>query len=104
MHAVSASSSPTIVKSGTDMSAVRGGSASIDSQKVGACSMSGPHRTFSAIDRVFAPKTALHQYKPRNLGGKQKTAYEILRSDWSSDVCSSDLGFVNLGPYIDAMQ
>src|SRR6056297_2230684 len=23
---------------------------------------------------------------------KQKTAYEILRSDWSSDVCSSDLG------------
>ena len=22
---------------------------------------------------------------------KQKTAYEILRSDWSSDVCSSDL-------------
>src|SRR6056297_3681154 len=30
---------------------------------------------------------------------KQKTAYEILRSDWSSDVCSSDLGsamFVSL--------
>src|SRR6056297_906004 len=24
---------------------------------------------------------------------KQKTAYEILRSDWSSDVCSSDLLF-----------
>ena len=24
-------------------------------------------------------------------GNKQKTAYEILRSDWSSDVCSSDL-------------
>ena len=24
---------------------------------------------------------------------KQKTAYEILRRDWSSDVCSSDLGF-----------
>src|SRR6056297_3914612 len=23
---------------------------------------------------------------------KQKTAYEILRSDWGSDVCSSDLG------------
>src|SRR6056297_3753629 len=23
---------------------------------------------------------------------KQKTAYDILRSDWSSDVCSSDLG------------
>src|SRR5210317_1147714 len=23
---------------------------------------------------------------------KQKTAYEILRSDWSSDVCSSDPG------------
>src|SRR6056297_3836247 len=25
---------------------------------------------------------------------KQKTAYEILRSDWSSDVCSSDLAAV----------
>ena len=23
---------------------------------------------------------------------KQKTAYEILTCDWSSDVCSSDLG------------
>eukprot|EP01045_Picozoa_sp_COSAG04_P044455 COSAG04_NODE_15092_length_544_cov_0.530337_2_plen_34_part_01 len=23
---------------------------------------------------------------------KQKTAYEILRRDWSSDVCSSDRG------------
>src|SRR6056297_3347535 len=33
---------------------------------------------------------------------KQKTAYEILRSDWSSDVCSSDLavslGAVNVKP------
>src|SRR6056297_2939794 len=28
---------------------------------------------------------------------KQKTAYEILRSDWSSDVCSSDLGAVRVG-------
>ena len=26
---------------------------------------------------------------------KQKTAYEIVVSDWSSDVCSSDLGNVN---------
>src|SRR5213075_797515 len=26
---------------------------------------------------------------------KQKTAYEITRRDWSSDVCSSDLGFVD---------
>ena len=25
---------------------------------------------------------------------KQKTAYEIKECDWSSDVCSSDLGFV----------
>ena len=24
---------------------------------------------------------------------KQKTAYEISRSDWSSDVCSSDLNY-----------
>src|SRR5881392_4273217 len=29
---------------------------------------------------------------------KQKTAYEITHSDWSSDVCSSDLrGFVLVG-------
>src|SRR3546814_3883759 len=27
---------------------------------------------------------------------KQKTAYEMRISDWSSDVCSSDLGAVNL--------
>src|SRR3546814_7152965 len=27
---------------------------------------------------------------------KQKTAYEMLISDWSSDVCSSDLGAVRL--------
>src|SRR3546814_1647341 len=26
---------------------------------------------------------------------KQKTAYEMRISDWSSDVCSSDLNFVN---------
>src|SRR3546814_8378965 len=29
---------------------------------------------------------------------KQKTAYEMRISDWSSDVCSSDLGAV---PYLD---
>src|SRR6056297_1490357 len=29
---------------------------------------------------------------------KQKTAYEILRSDWSSDVCSSDLRGAALWP------
>src|SRR3546814_1876042 len=28
---------------------------------------------------------------------KQKTAYEMRISDWSSDVCSSDLFFVNFG-------
>src|SRR3546814_10780731 len=36
---------------------------------------------------------------------KQKTAYELLISDWSSDVCSSDLRFVkafNLGNKNDA--
>ena len=27
---------------------------------------------------------------------KQKTAYEIASSDWSSDVCSSDLGTLRL--------
>ena len=26
---------------------------------------------------------------------KQKTAYEVLTCDWSSDVCSSDLGWNN---------
>src|SRR3546814_6156928 len=28
---------------------------------------------------------------------KQKTAYEMRISDWSSDVCSSDLGAVGVG-------
>ena len=28
---------------------------------------------------------------------KQKTAYEIASGDWSSDVCSSDLGFKAYG-------
>src|SRR3546814_1642096 len=28
---------------------------------------------------------------------KQKTAYEMRISDWSSDVCSSDLDFAGLG-------
>ena len=27
---------------------------------------------------------------------KQKTAYEIVDCDWSSDVCSSDLGLSNM--------
>src|SRR6187455_2135043 len=27
---------------------------------------------------------------------KQKTAYEMVMSDWSSDVCSSDLQFMNI--------
>ena len=29
---------------------------------------------------------------------KQKTAYEIGTGDWSSDVCSSDLPFLNREP------
>src|SRR6056297_3685039 len=36
---------------------------------------------------------------------KQKTAYELLRSDWSSDVCSSDLSAgcgQNCGPCRDS--
>src|SRR3546814_2964200 len=34
---------------------------------------------------------------------KQKTAYEMLISDWSSDVCSSDLYvFDHLKPYLPA--
>src|SRR3546814_4242504 len=31
---------------------------------------------------------------------KQKTAYEMRISDWSSDVCSSDLGGVEQGPVV----
>src|SRR3546814_7826807 len=36
---------------------------------------------------------------------KQKTAYEMRISDWSSDVCSSDLGpeGVNLAPHYDML-
>src|SRR3546814_7806297 len=30
---------------------------------------------------------------------KQKTAYEMRISDWSSDVCSSDLGLADVGAY-----
>ena len=30
---------------------------------------------------------------------KQKTAYEIKECDWSSDVCSSDLGLASWGPH-----
>src|SRR3546814_5495427 len=33
---------------------------------------------------------------------KQKTAYEMRISDWSSDVCSSDLDFVHAGYDLDA--
>src|SRR3546814_10628165 len=33
---------------------------------------------------------------------KQKTAYEMRISDWSSDVCSSDLMFANIGPMAHA--
>src|SRR3546814_3103001 len=32
---------------------------------------------------------------------KQKTAYEMRISDWSSDVCSSDLQLRGLGPVAD---
>src|SRR3546814_10610792 len=34
---------------------------------------------------------------------KQKTAYEMRISDWSSDVCSSDLCFGGCDPNIDAL-
>src|SRR5213075_3365031 len=32
---------------------------------------------------------------------KQKTAYEITRRDWSSDVCSSDLTCIPLGSRVE---
>src|SRR3546814_5816694 len=35
---------------------------------------------------------------------KQKTAYEMRISDWSSDVCSSDLGHDRLGDAGDVLQ
>src|SRR3546814_1890330 len=31
---------------------------------------------------------------------KQKTAYEMRISDWSSDVCSSDLDILNISPMV----
>src|SRR3546814_2026671 len=34
---------------------------------------------------------------------KQKTAYEMRISDWSSDVCSSDLLLVAGGPIVDVL-
>src|SRR3546814_3954272 len=34
---------------------------------------------------------------------KQKTAYEMRISDWSSDVCSSDLEKLSAGPMIDVL-
>src|SRR3546814_4192571 len=47
--------------------------------------------------------------KARNLGSasnvfffKQKTAYEMRISDWSSDVCSSDLGSLHAQGVVDA--
>ena len=41
-------------------------------------------RQSSYSEKIAVPGKFLREYK-------QKTAYEILRSDWSSDVCSSDL-------------
>ena len=35
---------------------------------------------------------------------KQKTAYEIYQCDWSSDVCSSDLGELHLEVIIDRLR
>src|SRR3546814_6878174 len=34
---------------------------------------------------------------------KQKTAYEMRISDWSSDVCSSDLVYCRFGPGVDGI-
>src|SRR3546814_1406932 len=39
----------------------------------------------------------LWMWKQRLFFFKQKTAYEMRISDWSSDVCSSDLGFFASG-------
>ena len=58
--------------------------------------------TFPRMLMAFTPTGAFGFYAGLNLVAlvliflfvpetKQKTAYEILRSDWSSDVCSSDL-------------
>src|SRR3546814_15977843 len=35
---------------------------------------------------------------------KQKTAYEMLISDWSSDVCSSDLAVMPRGPAVERIR
>ena len=55
--------------------------------RYGGHSMSDPgttYRTREEIQRMRSTNDPI-------AGLKQKTAYEILRSDWSSDVCSSDL-------------
>ena len=45
-------------------------------------------------------KRAIYFYQCLDFFFKQKTAYEILRSDWSSDVCSSDLSILTKIPRI----
>eukprot|EP01047_Picozoa_sp_COSAG01_P131257 COSAG01_NODE_60961_length_292_cov_0.269430_1_plen_63_part_01 len=42
------------------------------------------------VGAVRARSRLGHAQEQRAAFFKQKTAYEILRSDWSSDVCSSD--------------
>src|SRR5213082_1374349 len=50
----------------------------------------GPQPAVSSCTRPSPPSPAFFFFK-------QKTAYEIVSGDWSSDVCSSDLR-VMLGP------
>jgi hypothetical protein len=61
--------SPLGFKSSIGMSIQRGNSSNSGSQEIRVGSMSSPHRTFSARDRMFAQRTSAHQYIPRYSGG-----------------------------------
>ena len=45
------------------------------------------------------PTGAVAQFAAAGKVVKQKTAYEIIAGDWSSDVCSSDLIFITNDEY-----
>src|ERR1051325_8754912 len=47
------------------------------------------------VDRVFGVHVLCFFFK-------QKTAYEITYGDWSSDVCSSDLGMARWSPVVSS--
>ena len=51
-------------------------------------------KPFSPSELVARVKAHINRYESLTEKSSEKTAYEIYRCDWSSDVCSSDLGAV----------